>query len=181
MTRLAQAETDRAVQQTLRIGTVEALDAAEARVRVRIGALTTGWLPWLTWRAGADRSWWAPEAGEQVAVLTPAGRGEQAVVLGALFSDAHDAPADRPTTHRTVYADGAVIEYDRGAHALRAELPAGATVTILASGGLAITGDITLAGRLDATGDVTAGGVSLRHHVHTNVAPGGGLSGEPQK
>ena len=92
------------------------------------------------------------------------------------------APADAATVHRMVYADGAVIEYDRAAHALRALLPGGGTARIEAPGGVTIVGDVTVTGRIDAAGDVTAGGgVSLLEHRHTNVQTGGGLSGPPQQ
>jgi len=183
MSRFLLAELDRKAEQAVRIGRVAALDAGAARVRVAIGDLTTAWLPWLAARAGADRAWSAPEPGEQVVVLTPAGRGEQAVVLAGLYADAHPAPADAATVHRMVYADGAVIEYDRAAHALRALLPGGGTARIEAPGGVTIVGDLTVAGRIDAAGDVTAGGggVSLLEHRHTNVQTGGGLSGPPQQ
>jgi len=183
MSRFLLAELDRKAEQAVRIGRVAALDAGAARVRVAIGELTTAWLPWLAARAGADRAWSAPEPGEQVVVLTPAGRGEQAVVLAGLYAEAHPAPADAATVHRMVYADGAVIEYDRAAHALRALLPGGGTARIEAPGGVTIVGDLTVAGRIDAAGDVTAGGggVSLLEHRHTNVQTGGGLSGPPQQ
>lgn len=47
------------------------------------------------------------------------------------------------------------------------------------SGNLTLTGDIILNGTLTGTGDVIASGVSLVHHVHDGVTPGGGVTGEP--
>lgn len=179
MTRLAMAEHDRAIQQTVRVGRVAALDPAAARVQVAIGQLTTGWIPWLTLRAGPDASWWAPEPGDQVLVLTPGGRGEQAVALPALYSDAHPAPADAATVRRDVYADGAVVEYDRAAHRLSARLPAGGTAVLVAPGGVAIEGDVTIAGSVSVSGDVVASGVSLVTHRHVGVQSGAALTGEP--
>lgn len=181
MSRFLLSELDRKAEVAVRVGRVAELDAGAARVRVAIGALTTAWLPWVTGRAGPDRDWAAPEPGEQVVVLTPAGRGEQAVVLAGLYSDAHPAPADAATVRRMVFADGAVIDYDRAAHALRAILPGGATARIEATGGLTVIGDVTVTGRIDASGDVTGQGVSLVEHVHTNVRAGGDLSGPPQQ
>lgn len=181
MSRYLLAELDRKAEVAVRVGRVAELDAGAARVRVAIGDLVTAWLPWITGRAGPDRDWSAPEPGEQVLVLTPAGRGEQAVALAGIYSDAHPAPADAATVRRTVYADGAVIEYDRAAHSLRAILPGGATARIEASGGVTIVGDVTVTGTITASGDVTGEGVSLVGHVHTNVLTGGGLSGPPQQ
>lgn len=179
MSRLALAEHDRAIQQTIRLGRVAALDAAAGRVQVAIGQLTTGWIPWLTLRAGPDASWWAPEPGEQVLVLTPGGRGEQAVALPAVYSDAHPAPADAATVRRDVYADGAVVEYDRAAHRLRATLPGGGTAVLIAPGGVTIEGDVTIAGTVTVSEDVVASGISLVTHRHTGITPGGALTGEP--
>lgn len=179
MSRIALAEHDRAIQQALRIGRVAELDPAAARVRVAIGQLVTGWIPWLTLRAGPDASWWAPEPGEQVLVLTPGGRGEQAVALPAVYSDAHPAPADAATVRRDTYADGATVEYDRAAHRLRATLPAGGTAVLVAPGGVTIVGDVAIAGTVTVSEDVIASGVSLVTHRHTGITPGGALTGEP--
>jgi phage baseplate assembly protein V len=117
------AELERRLPNVLRVGTVAEADYPAARVRVRTGDILTGWLPWLTVRAGMDRSWWAPEVGEQAVILAPSGELGQGLVLFGLYRDTHPAPADRETVDRRVYADGAVIEYDREAHVLHALIP----------------------------------------------------------
>lgn len=43
-----------------------------------------------------------------------------------------------------------------------------------------ITAQFTGGGGISSDGDVRAGGVSLLHHVHKGVQPGGGNTGEPQ-
>ncbi|MDI3309205.1 MAG: Gp138 family membrane-puncturing spike protein [Acetobacteraceae bacterium] len=59
--------------------------------------------------------------------------------------------------------------------------PAGGVVRIVAPGGLTLdTPEVTCTGKVTAAQDVKAGTVSLQHHVHTAVQPGGGLSGQPQ-
>jgi phage gp45-like len=54
---------------------------------------------------------------------------------------------------------------------------------VIDGGGLPVlignTPKVTIDSDLDVTGDVKAGTVSLRHHVHANVQPGGGTSGQP--
>lgn len=122
------AELERRLNQMLRIGIVAEADYDAARVRVESGGLLTDWLPWLTQRAMADRSWWAPGVGEQVLVISPCGDIGQGVVLPAIYQDAASAPAADPHVHRHVYADGAEIEYDSGASVLRATLPGSAHV-----------------------------------------------------
>jgi len=137
-------ELERKLANVLRLGSIEHADYATARVRVRIGPLLTTWLPWLTSRAGGDRSWWAPEIGEQVLVLSPSGDMGQGVVMPALYSTAKPPPAGAETVHRMIYADGAIIEYDRQTHRLKADIPG--NVQVIAAG------DITA----QATGKITA-------------------------
>lgn len=162
-------ELERRLANIIRAGVVEALDASVARVRVRSGDLLTDWLPWLTQRAGADRTWWAPEPGEQVLVLAQSGDLAQGFVLPALYRAAHPPPADQATIHRTEYADGAVFEYDKAASRLTIRSPgevvvraartltadfdgvvtvrSGTHITIDAPT-VTVTGDLTVEGRL---------------------------------
>lgn len=109
-------ELERRLANQLRVGTVAEADYPQGRLRVTIGPITTGWLPWLTARAGADRTWWAPEVGEQVMVLAPSGELAQGWVLPAGFSDAAPAPCASADVMRAVFGDGLVVEHDRAAH-----------------------------------------------------------------
>lgn len=143
MTDRVSGDIERRLANLIRIGVVEELDTSAARVRVRIGELLTAAIPWLTHRAGADRSWWAPEPGEQVVVLSPSGELAQAVVLPALYRSSAPAPADAATVHRVVYEDGTTIEYDRAAHKLKATVVGDVEVTA--------DGDVTI----DAGGNAT--------------------------
>ena len=152
----AVAEAERTRANLLQVGTIAEADYARARVRVLMAGLTSAWLPWLAARAGGDRAWVAPELGEQVLVACPDGDPASGVVLGAIYQASAAAPAASPDITRTVYADGAVIEYDRAAHALRALLPAGGTATLVAPGGVAITGDTVIDGTLTVSELVTA-------------------------
>lgn len=187
------AELARRLANLIRAGRIAQADYVRARVRVRIGDLLTGWLPWLTHRAGGDRSWWAPEVGEQVLVLSPDGEPAQGWVLPAGFSDAAPPPANRPEVHCTIYDDGAVIEYDRAAHKLTAMIPGdvvltaqgrltaeiGATVALTAEGDVAvkaprlvveaaveINGDVKVAGNISATGSILDQGGNSPNHRH---------------
>ena len=178
-------EAERTRANLLQVGTIAEADYARARVRVLMAGLTSAWLPWLAARAGGDRAWVAPELGEQVLVACPDGDPASGVVLGAIYQASAAAPAASPDITRTIYADGAVIEYDRAAHALRALLPAGGTAALVATGGVSITGDVALdgdlavSGRITSDGDQIAAGISAAHHTHGGVEPGNGTTGEP--
>lgn len=100
---------------TLKFGSVAEQDAATQRVRVRLpelGQLLTAWLPVLSRKSLKDKDYWLPDVGEQVAVLMDA-RGEDGVVLGAIYSEADAVPVVSKEKWQRRFADGAVLEYDR--------------------------------------------------------------------
>lgn len=107
------SELQRRLDNLVMIGVVEVADYPAQRLRVRVGELLTGWLPWTTLRAGQDRTWWAPEIGEQVLVVSRSGDPALGIVVGAIYRDAHPGPADRATVSRMVRPNGTVEEYDR--------------------------------------------------------------------
>ena len=164
-----QVDVRRRVDNLLRLGVIAAVDLDRARVRVRYAGTDdapalTGWVPWTAMRAGEDRTWWAPSAGEQVVLAAPSGELSAAVVLGSVYQLAHPPPANAAAVRRTVYADGAVVEYDAEAHALRATLPAGGTVVI--TGDLEASGDIE-----DARGTLQAFRDTYNLHTHAPGSP----------
>lgn len=158
-----------------RVGTIEEVDYTAARVKVRLEEkLLSGWLPWLTQRAGGDVTWWAPEVGEQVLLTCPMGELNQAYVTGSVYQTSVPAPDALETKRVTKYADGAVISYDRTEHVLSAVLPAGATAELTADGGITLTGDVSITGNLTATGDVADSGGPLsrlrtKYNTHTHI------------
>lgn len=121
-------EAERRLSNVALLGQVVALDAARARVKVRAGPITTGWLPFATVRAGHDRTWHPPEPGEQVLLVAPGGDLNQAVVVGSIYRADHPAPADSADISRTLFKDGAVSEYDRAQHHWRLSVPAGGRI-----------------------------------------------------
>ncbi len=110
----ALAELLRMIKNTVRFGTVVELDETERmKVRVKSGELLTNWLPWIVSRAGPDRTFWCPEPGEQVIILSPAGELSQGVVIPALYSDQFPANASDRDIHRIDYKDGSWVEHNR--------------------------------------------------------------------
>jgi phage baseplate assembly protein V len=174
------AELERTRANLLQVGTIAEADYAAARVRVLMGGLTSAWLPWTAARAGGDRTWAAPEVGEQVLVACPDGDPASGVVLGAIYQAAHAAPADNADTTRTVYSDGAVVEYDRAAHAMAVTLPSGGTLAVTAPGGVTVNADGGVT--VNAPGDVTitapltkiVGNLELSGVLTTGTGAGGG-------
>jgi phage baseplate assembly protein V len=125
-------ELERRLSNTIRPGTVLEADYAKARLRVTMGDNTSAWLPWLTSRAGEDRTWHAPEVGEQVIVIAPGGELSAGYVMpGGVYKNDYPANGDKAEISRTTYKDGAILEYDREAHTHLLQLPEGsATVKV---------------------------------------------------
>lgn len=124
------SEAERRIENLVVYGQVVAIDVARARVRVKAGQITTGWLPFATARAGHDRTWHAPEPGEQVVLVAPGGDLEHATVIGSIYRAEHPAPADSVDVSRTLFSDGAVMEYDRAQHHWRLAVPAGGSIVL---------------------------------------------------
>ena len=157
-------EIARRLASIVRLGIVAEVDHQAARVRVRYGETALSrWLPWVTARAGEDRSWWAPEVGEQVLILAPSGDLGAGVVLAGVYQRGYPAPEQSPDKHATHYRDGAVIEYDRAAHRLKAVLPTGGTAEITAPDGVTVRGDLMVTGDLDVTGAAEVAGDITGH------------------
>lgn len=165
--------------QLLRLGRIASVDLAAGRCTVELAEdAETGPLPWFETRLGTTRVWSPPSVGEQVMLLCPAGELAAGVVLRGVPSDDHP-PAGTTLAQRILFPDGAELEYDPESHSLSFIAAPDGTLTIVAEGGIAITGDVTLTGKLTASEDVIASGKSLKTHKHGGVSAGGAQTGEP--
>ena len=141
-------DAERRLSNLVMLGQVVELDASRARVRVQAGPILTAWLPFASVRAGLDRTWHAPEPGEQVVLVAPGGDLYQAVVVGSLYRDAYPPPADSADISRTEWQDGAALAYDRQLHHWRLSVPAGGKIVLevgpskieMSDAGIKITG-----------------------------------------
>src|SRR6266576_5973233 len=89
------AELNRKLANIIRIGLIKEVDYEKARVRVQVGEFLTDWLPWITMKAGEDRSWFAPNVDEQVIVLSPFGELSLGVVLPAIYQEKYPPPENK--------------------------------------------------------------------------------------
>lgn len=152
-------EIHRRILNMIRKGVVMDIDHASRppTCRVLTGKLETTWLPWVALTAGNTIEWNPPTEGEQVLVFSPSGDPAQGIVLRGLYSDRAPAPSSNPAKHVRVYPDGAAIEYDHAQHSLKATLPAGATMLVVAPGRVVVrTQDATVhADVIQLDGEVT--------------------------
>lgn len=173
-------DIQRRLANIIRIGKIAELDSANARVKVEIGNILTAWLPWLTTRAGEDRSWWAPEPGEQVILLSPGGELTQAVVLPAIYQQDYPAPADSENIHRVIYKDGTTVEHDRENKTTKTTWPDDTVIKYDATNHK-LTADIKGEAEIITTGDVNAtvgGNVTADITGDTDITIGGNLNAE---
>ncbi|MCE9730650.1 phage baseplate assembly protein V [Pectobacterium sp. IFB5596] len=111
-------EIQRLLRNLIRVGVVTHVNTADALCRVQTGDMTTGWLNWLTRRAGRSRDWWAPSIGEQVLILSIGGELDTAFVLPGIYSDDNPAPSVSADAYHVSFPDGAIIEYEPATGAL---------------------------------------------------------------
>jgi phage baseplate assembly protein gpV len=147
-------ELERRQANVMRMATITQVDAAKGLVRVDAGGVPTPFLPW-TEHAGDIRSWVPPSVGQQVILFSPSGELGQGWVMRGGFSNAHPQP----------HAQGGAVKLKIG----DTEIEASGDVVKIHATAIELTGEI-----------LTHNGKNISHdHVHTNVEPGGGLSGPP--
>lgn len=176
------------IGELIRYGTVDSVDLVSGKCTVKIGDIVTQPVRWLHGAAGGTAgttSWSPPTIGEQVVLFAPEGDVMAGFILRGAHSDTNP-PAGDSMRELIRFADGAVIAYDPEAHLLEAVLPAGATVSIVAPGGVTldaetvtITGNLQVDGTITADTDVIAAGKSLKNHKHGGVQAGAAQTGVP--
>ena len=134
----------RRVSNIIRIGKVISVDYTKAKAKVKIGNLTTDFMPWLT----PSTSAWIPlKNGEQVLVLSPNGDLRMGMILPALYQSSKTPPAhdsNKITFNVDVNHKGAIT----------------------ATGNISTSGNITTTGKVTATGEVEGKGKKLSTHTH---------------
>lgn len=107
------SELQRKLANIVRIGVIKEVDYEKAKVRVKIGELLTDFLPWITSRAGEERSWLPPSINEQVVILSPLGELSLGVVLAGIYQQNYSAPENSEMINSLVFQDGTKLLYDK--------------------------------------------------------------------
>lgn len=110
----------RRVAALITVGKIAEVDDDKARARVQVGDVLTDWRPWSVGMAALDRSWSAPEPGEQVILISPSGDLRQAIIIGSLYQTVYPAPASDKNIRRIEWQDGTFVEYNRSTKELKA-------------------------------------------------------------
>lgn len=176
-------ELQRQLDNLIRIGTVTAVRSGECRIKT--GDLITNWRPYLTERAGNNRTRHRLSIGEQVMLLSVSGDLRNAYIVGSLNAADADEPLsddDNPDLDRTEYSDGAIIEYNpqtgelNATGIMAAKIKASVSVTFDAP--KVICTNLLQAKRvISETANI--GGIEVTSHKHGGVSTGGGQTGGP--
>ena len=112
------SELQRKLANIVRIGLVKEIDYEKAKVRVQIGEFLTDWLPWITNRAGEDKTWLPLSIGEQVIVLSPLGELSLGIVLAGIYQQNYPAQESKKEISSLTFADRTKLLYDKENHHL---------------------------------------------------------------
>jgi phage baseplate assembly protein V len=116
------AELQRKVANIIRIGIIKEIDYVKAKVRVKIGEFLTDFLPWITSKAGKNRSWAPPDMNEQVIVFSPLGELSLGVVLAGIYQQKYPAPENSEMINSLVFQDGTKLSYDKESNHLNVDV-----------------------------------------------------------
>lgn len=167
---------DKQTKNLFRIGTVCDLDAVGQRVRVNFDDLNTvsPWMQVPAFGANGDDYYWMPEVEEQVACFfMPTGNAE-GYVLFSVRGLANVPKAGSESKRYIRFADGGMVEYDKGSSTLTIE-----AANIVIKGDITLTGSMSSSGGITSSADIIAAGISLDNHVHSGILPGGSNTGGP--
>jgi phage baseplate assembly protein V len=143
------SDLKRQIENVVRVGTIAAVDhgATPPLVRVKLSeTATSDWRPYIEQRAGDTGTWNPPTVGECVLLFSPGGLTEGGFVLTGVPTASRPTPSADPNKTVTKYPDGAVIEYDHAAHALKITLPENGTADITVPDAITVkckTADVT--------------------------------------
>ncbi|QND84159.1 Phage baseplate assembly protein V [Chromobacterium vaccinii] len=178
---------------TIKYGTVSASKPGFARVRLPdMDNMRTMWLPIAYPKTQDDQACWTYDIGEQVAVLLDA-RGEDGVILGAIYSEADPSPTSSRDKFMVRFKDGALLEYDRASHTLtvsgvkKVVVQADADIQLQAGGKVTVdapdsefSGNVLVKGKLVGQGGMAVSGgdgaaISGNMQVDGNVSASGSV------
>ncbi len=140
------AETD-GRQDLIRIGEVTSVDTARHTVRVTFDdddGVTSADLPVIVPNTLKNADYRLPDIGEDALCIFLSTGKEQGFVLGSFYSGEVKPPADSQDVRRVRFDDGTVLEYDRSAHKLTADVKGDVAVTATGKVEITANGDITL-------------------------------------
>ena len=110
------SDLEKRLANVCRIAQVAAVDVANARLDISFEGNTIKGIPFLTMRAGADKTYWLPSVGELGTLLAPSGDLANAIFLPGIFYTDFPATDISETKSERIFRDGMKEEIDTDAH-----------------------------------------------------------------
>jgi len=147
----------------LRFGRISDIDADKGLCKVSFGedSVVTDWLPTLHNGAKENSYFHTYDIQEHVACLM-SDNGITGVILGAIYSSNLQPEESGVDVVSVVFNANNKVVFNRST----------GEMTIKASGGVSIQGDLSVTGSIDAGVEVSAGTVNLTTHTHTTPTTG---------
>lgn len=169
------AELNRLLHNMCRTGTIDELDHAKKKVRVKLSdTLKTTWLEWPA-EIGKNFVRWRPlRLQTPVLILCPSGDISQGQIVGMMYSNAISPSSTKETDDVVKFEDGTEIKYDTSAKALsitvkgKVDIKCDKDISIKTKGNALVeaTGNATV----NATAKTTINGLEV---ILTDGASGG--------
>lgn len=127
---LSTEEVSRRMHNLIRNGRVEEINYDTEKVRVRMGGVLSGWLPWSENEAEDDATWNPPAIGTQVQVLSQGGDLANGVVAARLRQKKWDGPS-KDKNHKSRRVGQMIETYDKTNDRLTWTFPEGGSFEIV--------------------------------------------------
>ncbi|KZX00999.1 hypothetical protein JL49_08050 [Pseudoalteromonas luteoviolacea] len=150
------AELMRRFANMLMLGTIEEVDHDTQKVRVKVGELVTGWLPWPA-ELGRNFIRWRPlKPGIQCLIACPAGEPTQAVIIQLLYTTEFHSPSISEHMDVLTFNDGTHIQYDSENSVFDVNCAKDVTINIAGNVTAHVVGDVVAT--VDGSTSITSAG-----------------------
>ena len=154
----------------IRIGEVTSIDPAKHTARVTFDdddGVTSAELPVIIPNTIANSDYAMPDIGQDALCVFLSTGKEQGFILGSFYAGEVAPPASSADVRKVKFSDGTVIEYDRAAHKLTADVKGDVEVTATGKVDVTASGNITLS---------SGGNITIAASGALNLQSGGGGS-----
>ncbi|EJG1615100.1 phage baseplate assembly protein V [Vibrio parahaemolyticus] len=177
-------ELERKIAQMVVRGKISEVDPDNAVARVEYGPKGakqfTGWLPWKPIRTARAVTWWCPEVGEGVTVISD-GDLTLGEILPGSYQNSHPAPSKDPDEYLVHFGDGSKISHNRNSHKLEVvnvgdvNITTQQNITVTSTGTATVDAGADVAVKCKGKATVNAGGEIVANGSKVKINGGKGV------
>ncbi|TQF69550.1 phage baseplate assembly protein V [Pseudoalteromonas luteoviolacea] len=170
------AELKRRFDNLLMVGAIHEVDHDNKKLKVKVGELITGWLPWPADVAANYVRWRPLKPGIQCVIASPSGELTQAIIIQILYTTELDSPETADDMDVITFNDGTEVRYDSTNSVLSIECAG--DINVNAQGNMnaevsgALSANVTGDAAIDAANIALNGGQPCVTTGHTCVFSG---------